>query len=104
MERFTKRIMPERRRITRNFSGKGRFCGSRAPRKTFCQKHQKKRPILEFFLLDTLKTTFLIENLTQRWMQSGLFPPKKSGHFFRFSRKGKGGLLPLPSCAPVSVT
>ena len=37
--------------------------------------------ILEFFLLDTLKSTFLMENLTQRWIQSGPFFPK-SGHFF----------------------
>lgn len=33
---------------------------------------------LEFFLLDTLTTTFLIELLTQKWTQD-LFLPK-SGH------------------------
>ena len=43
-----------------------------------------------------------MENLIQRWAQSGpLFP--KSGHFFRFS-KSAGEASPLsPSCAPVSV-
>ena len=58
---------------------------------------------LEFFLLYALKTTFGMENLTQRWAQSGPFFPK-SGHYFRFS-KGTGEASPLPlSCAPLSVT
>ena len=58
--------------------------------------------ILEIVLQDTLKTTFSMENLTQRWTQSGpLFP--KSGHLFRFSKRA-GEASPLsPSCAPVSV-
>ena len=57
---------------------------------------------MEFFLLDTHKTTFWMENLTQRWTQSGPFFPKL-GHFFRFSRRaGKASLLSL-SCALVSV-
>ena len=47
-----------------------------------------------FFLLDTLKTTFWMEHLTQRWTQSG-----------HFSQKGQGRpSLSHPSCAPVSVT
>ena len=52
---------------------------------------------MEFFLLDTLKTTFWIEYLTQRWTLSGPFS-EKSRHFFRFSKKGRGG-LPLPPLA-----
>ena len=48
---------------------------------------------MEFFLLDTLKTTFWIEYLTQRWTLSGSFS-EKSQHFFRFSKKGRGGLPP----------
>ena len=51
--------------------------------------------ILEFFLLVTLETTFWMENLIQRWTQSGfLFP--KSGHFFRFLKKQGRPLLPPP--------
>ena len=48
---------------------------------------------MEFFLLDTLKTTFWIEYLTPKWTQSGSFS-EKSQHFFRFSKKGRGGLPP----------
>ena len=43
-----------------------------------------------------------MENVTQRWAQSGLFYPK-SGHFSWFSKRA-GEVSPLPpSCAPVSV-
>ena len=56
-----------------------------------------------FLPIDTLKTTFSVKNLTQRWTESGLFF-EKSGHFFRFSQSaGEASPLP-PSCAPVSVT
>ena len=41
MERFAKRIMPECRRATRNFSEQGRFRGTRTLRYTSCQKHRK---------------------------------------------------------------
>ena len=57
--------------------------------KHFMKNTRKKTPqgkTLEFFLLDTLKTTFRMENLTQRWIQSAPFFPK-SGHFSRFSKK-----------------
>ena len=57
---------------------------------------------MELFLLDTLKTSFSMEDLTQEWTQLGLFFPKW-GHFFRFSNKSRGGLpppAPPPSCAP----
>ena len=58
-----------------------------------------ERKILEIFLPDTLKTTFWMENLTQRWTQSGLFFPKYR-HFFRFSKRA-GKTSPLhPSCMP----
>ena len=57
--------------------------------------------ILVLFLLDILKTTFLIENLTQRWTQSGPFF-KKSAHFFSmFKQVGEASLLPS-NCAVVS--
>ena len=37
------------------------------------EKKASQGKILEFFLLETLKTTFLIENLAQRWIQSRPF-------------------------------
>ena len=42
--------------------------------------------ILEFFLQDTIKATFWMENLTERWTQSRPFYPK-SGLFFDFQKK-----------------
>ena len=59
---------------------------------TFRQKTQEKKAREIFFLLDTLKTTFGMENLIQRWRQSE--------HFFRFLKKERGG-LPLSSVACV---
>ena len=54
------------------------------------QKHKKKKvqqgKFLEFFLLDTLKTTFWMENLTQRWIQSGPFL-QNEGVSFDFQKK-----------------
>ena len=55
--------------------------------KHFIKKSRRKAPqgkILEFFLLDTLKTTFWMANLTKRWTQSGNFFPKLE-HSFWFS-------------------
>ena len=52
-------------------------------------KNTKKMPRREtFFPLDTLKTIFWMENLTQWWTQSGFFFPK-SRLYFRF-QKGHG--------------
>ena len=46
--------------------------------------HQRKASqgkVLDFFLLDALKTAFQMRHLTHRWAQSGyLF--QKPGHFF----------------------
>ena len=42
--------------------------------------------IVEFFLLHTPKTTFWMENLTQRWTKSGYFFPK-SMYFFYFHKR-----------------
>ena len=92
MARFAKRIMPDCRCATRNFSGQevGEICGTRPLRYRFRQKHQKKwsrrEPILESFLLDTLKTTFWMEKLTQTGTQSEPFL-QKSGHFFWLSER-----------------
>ena len=58
----------------------------------FVKNTKKRAPtplhgnILEFFLLDTFKTTFLMENLIQRWMQSGRFFPEKE-HYFQFLKR-----------------
>ena len=93
------------RRATRNFSGQERFWGIRALRETFRLKTQEKNApqgkISELFLLGALKTTFWMEDITQEWTQLGSFFPK-SRHFFRFSRKRRGGIRPpRPSCALV---
>ena len=50
------------------------------------KKEATQGNIVEFFLLDTLKTTFSLENLTQRWAQSRAFF-QKLGHSFRFSNR-----------------
>ena len=58
--------------------------------------------ILKFFLLDTLKTTFSMKNLPQRWTQPGPFL-QNQGTFFDFQKGlGRPPLFP-PGSAPVSV-
>ena len=71
-----------------------------------CKIPEKKEgKIFKFFLLDTLKTTFRMVNLTQGCTQSGHFF-LKSGHFFFIFKKGQGRPPPppppppRPSCAP----
>ena len=66
-------------------------------------KNKKKRPlgeIFERFSPNILRTIFWMENLTQRWAQSGSFFPK-SGYLFWFSKRAWEA--PSPSCAPVIV-
>ena len=53
---------------------------------------------MQFFFLDTLKTTFRMANLTQGWTKSGHFFSQNQGTFFDFY-KGAGGASP-PSCMP----
>ena len=53
------------------------------------------------FLRDTLKTTFWMENLIQRWAQSGTSCSKITA-FFSVFRIEQGKPLPPCSCAPVS--
>ena len=93
MECFAKRIMTECRCTTKKFSGQGRFPGTR----TFHQKKKKKKkktrkevPTGKYFGFFSLKTTFWMENLIQRWTQSGLFSPKNQD------------TLHQPSCATMS--
>ena len=62
--------------------------------------HQRKVPqgnILEFFLLDALKTAFQMRHVIHRWKQSGYFYPKIKAPFFNFQKTaGKT----LPPCLP----
>ena len=58
------------------FQGRGGFVESGHFDEYFVNKHNKKRPRREnlgVFSLDTLKTIPWIEDLTQRWIKSGLF-------------------------------
>ena len=70
-------------------TGGGRFVKLGHFDKHFIKNTRKRGPtrkhFLEIFLLGTLKTTFWIENLTQRWTQSGPFFPK-SEHIFKFQK------------------
>ena len=81
----------------------GRFVELGHFHKEFVKKKKTEKEalqgnILEFFLLDTLKTTFWMENLTQRWTQSGPFF-QKPGHFFQFfKRAGEASPLPVVAC------
>ena len=89
------------------FQGRGDFVKLGHFNKHFIKKSRKKAPkgkILEFFLLDVLKVTLWVVNLPKDGQHQGIFFPK-SGHFFWFSKKGRGGLLlSPPSCAPVIIT
>ena len=69
---------------TRNISGQGRFRGTRGKKAKNKKKKAPHGKILDFFLLDTLKNIFWMENLTQIWTQSRPFFPK-SGQFFRIN-------------------
>ena len=68
------------------------------------RKEDPQRKILELFLLDTLKTTFSMKNLTQEWTQLGPFFTK-SGLFFYFQIRQRvlPSPFPTPSCAPVFI-
>ena len=56
------------------------------------QKKAPQRNILNIFLLDTLKTIFSMENLTQTLKQSGLFF-LRLGHLFDFQKGHEKPLL-----------
>ena len=94
------------RRAIRNFSKLGRFHGTRQFNKHFVKNIQKKRQgiILEFFLLDTVKTTFRMKFRLKSWA----FFSKIRTPFSVFKKKKKkkkkkaGKALPLlhHSCAP----
>ena len=78
MERVAKRAMLEWRCAARILSGQGGgFAKLGHFNKLFIKNPQWN--ILKFFILDTLKTTFWMTDLTQRSTQSGSFFPKKQG-------------------------
>ena len=85
------------------FQGRGGLVGLGHIYKHFVKNTRKKAAhgnIWWFFLLDTLKTTFWMENVTQRWTQSGHFL-QNQGTFFAIFKIGEGRPpLPPPSCAP----
>ena len=64
----------------------------------FVKNTEKKAPqgkVLELFLLDTLKTTFWMENLTQRWIQSGPFFQNQGAFFYFQKRAGEASPPPI---------
>ena len=62
----------------------------------------KRGPAGKHFGVFSLETIFLIENLTQRWTQSGSFFLKSA--LYSISKKGREGLPSPPSCTPVSLS
>ena len=58
--------------------------------------------ILEFFLLDTLKTTFWMEIITQKWIQPGFFFPKIRMLLSNFKKCREVSPL-CPDCVPIRV-
>ena len=75
MKRFAKRIMPECRHTKRNFQGRGGFVELEHFDKHFVKNTRKKprRETFWIFFQDNIKTTFWMENLSQRWSQSRSF-------------------------------
>ena len=89
MERFTKRIVPECRRATRSFQGRGGFVELGYFDKHFIKSASKN-----------YTTTFLMKKLTQIWTQSGPFCQDQST-FFDFHKRLVEACP--PNYAPVSV-
>ena len=86
------------KRAKRNFQGMGCFVELGHFEKKIIKNIRKKGPqrnVLEFFLLDTLKATFLMESLTQRRTQSGHFF-QNQGTFIDFQKGTGEASLPPP--------
>ena len=65
----------------------------------------RQEKILEFFFLDTLKTTFWMKTLTQGWTQSGSFFYPNQETFFNFQKTPREVSPPsLCSCAAAFMT
>ena len=80
------------------FQGRGGFLELGHFDKLFVVKNTREkspqREILELLLLDSLKSTFWMEDSTQGWTMTVCFP--KSRHFFQFSKKAGEASTPLP--------
>ena len=76
------------------FQSRGRFVEPGHFDKLFCKNAREK----EFFLRDTLKSTFWMENVTQRWTQSRPFFSYISAIILIF-KKRQGSPPPLPPLA-----
>ena len=79
------------------FQGRGSFVELGHFDKFFVKNTREKSPqrkILELLLLDSLKSTFWMEDSTQGWTMTVCFP--KSRHFFQFSKKAGEASTPLP--------
>ena len=79
------------------FQGRGGFVELGHFDKFFVKNTREKSPqrkILELLLLDSLKSTFWMEDSTQGWTMTVYFP--KSRHFFRFSKKAGEACIPPP--------
>ena len=95
IERFTKRIMPECRCTTKNFSGQDGESGDCGTE--HLQKRSRKGSIFEAFSPRYSLNYILKDNLIQWWIQSGSFFPK-SGYFFRFSKRAREGSPFVSNC------
>ena len=84
-----------------------KFCGIKTLRQAFVENTRKKDPAgkkLDFFLLNTLETTFWMEHSTHGWTQLVHFFPK-SGTFSDFQKRAGEASThshpssPSPCCA-----
>ena len=83
------------------FLGRGDFMKFGHFNKHLVKNTRKEGPTgknFAFFSLDTLKTTFRMEKITQSWIQSGPFF-QNQGTFLDFEKKGKRD-FPTSSLAP----
>ena len=80
------------RRATRNFQGREGFVEFGHLDKHFVKNTKKEGPagkIWHIFLLDTLKTTFWMEQITQWWIQPGPFFQNQDTFFYFQKRAGE---------------
>ena len=87
-----------------NVQDRGGFVELRHFDRLFVKNAQKtwsrRGKVWSFFILDTVKTTFRMKNLTQRWKQSGPSFPKLE-HFSNLQKRAWEISPPLPpSCTP----
>ena len=84
------------------FLGWGGFAEPGHFDKHFVKSTKKQAKIVEFFVLNTVKTTFQMKKINPKMDTISVFFPKLE-HLFRFSKKGRVGLPSPPSCAPATL-